>query len=122
MTPEEGTEKEISQYVDCADGWTAWVKCVYNTKTREVLHEEVIFSDRDSKFDYQIVELCVGSNRYFVHGTSSKGVREVATHLKIPYTSISPSKLGSGGGIFKIWNIGELADYLKKKKKEATKT
>lgn len=35
--------KRIKKYVECEDGFVALIQCKYNSETKEVLHEEVVF-------------------------------------------------------------------------------
>lgn len=42
------TLKEIHKWVDCKEGFTAEIYCEYDSETKEVLRESIIFSHPES--------------------------------------------------------------------------
>ena len=39
-------KKEIHKWIECKDGFQAEIFCKYDSETREILEENVIFSDK----------------------------------------------------------------------------
>lgn len=55
----------------------------------------------------------IGNHTFFVDGSNTDSLIEIANILEIKFDKILPSRLGNANGIVKIWKIGELADYIK---------
>ncbi len=49
-----GNIKEIHKWVDCVDGFTAEIYCEYDSHTKEVLEESVIFSNKNINYMKEI--------------------------------------------------------------------
>lgn len=55
--------------------------------------------------------LAIGNSHYYVSG-NPEAVTEVANICGLKFDSIEDAKISPFNGIFKVWGVGELADYL----------
>ncbi len=58
-------------------------------------------------------ELIIKKTTYFIQGDDTHTLKEICKILDIKYDNIQKSKLSENQDLIKIWNIGELSDFLK---------
>lgn len=63
----------------------------------------------------QVQEILIKNHRYYIHGSDTHTIKELAEIMNIKHDGIKPCKLSLNNGLIKIWTIGELDDYLKEK-------
>lgn len=57
-------------------------------------------------------EIIINGVTYFIQGSDTETLKEIACIIGLKYDSIEPSKLPAHNSIIKVWVIGELADYI----------
>lgn len=67
-------------------------------------------------FNYTTHSFRILNHEFWVQGSNTDLIKEVAQTLKFKYDSVQPSKLSAHQRIIYIYGIGELQDYLLKQK------
>ncbi len=86
--------KEIHKWVDCKDGMTAEIYCKYDDKTKEILDESVIFSNKEVNYNSQSYKNMQKENAVY----KAKMLKKLPTIFgdkNLKSTQASPSAEGS---------------------------